>query len=59
MNTTVTQDAAVTRESAEPVKLLKRIGSTVYIVNIHFSETSKETLGDKIVRLIEREAAGL
>jgi len=43
------------RESAEPVTLLKRIGSTDYIVSVHFSQTSKETVEDKVLRLIERE----
>ena len=41
---------------AEPHKLLKRIGSTTYEVSIHFSQTSKETAHDKILRLISREA---
>ena len=40
---------------AEPIKINKRIGSTVYTVSIHFSETSKETFEDKILRLIESE----
>ena len=40
----------------EPQTLRKRIGSTVYEVSIHFSETNKETIEDKILRLIEREA---
>jgi hypothetical protein len=30
----------------------KRIGSTTYEVAVHFSQTSKETLDDKIMRLI-------
>ena len=30
----------------------KVIGNTTYVVRVHFSETSKETLGDKIKRLI-------
>jgi len=47
--------AAETRASAEPSTLLKRIGSTTYIINVHFSETGRETLEDKILRLIERE----
>lgn len=40
---------------AEPIKLLKRIGSTTFIVNVHFSNTSTEPLEDKIHRLIQRE----
>jgi hypothetical protein len=35
----------------------KRIGSTNYKVNIHFSKTSHETMNDKILRLIRNEAA--
>jgi hypothetical protein len=41
----------------KPLRLTRRIGSTTYKVNVHFSRTSKETVGDKIFRLIEREAA--
>jgi len=41
---------------AEPPQFRKRIGSTDYIVSVHFSRTSKETLEDKIHRLIESEA---
>jgi len=40
---------------AQPHKLLKRIGSTTYEVSIHFSQTSKETVEDKILRLMTRE----
>ena len=40
-----------------PFRLTKRIGQTTYKVNVHFSETSKETMSDKIVRLIQSEAA--
>jgi hypothetical protein len=35
----------------------KRIGSTNYSVSVHFSKTSKETIDDKILRLIKNEAA--
>ena len=34
----------------------KVIGNTTYVVRVHFSETSKETLEKKIKRLIEEEA---
>ena len=40
---------------AEPLKFSKRIGSTVYLVSVHSSTTSHETVQDKIQRLIERE----
>jgi hypothetical protein len=42
---------------SEPVKLLKRIGSTTIEVTVHFSNTSKETLEDKLLRMIEREVS--
>jgi hypothetical protein len=40
----------------KPLRLTKRIGQTTYKVNVHFSETSKETMSDKVVRLIRNEA---
>jgi len=33
----------------------KVIGNTIYVVRVHFSETSKETLVEKIKRLIREE----
>jgi hypothetical protein len=51
---TKTSAAAMPEETrTEPVKLLRRIGSTMYTVNVHFSETSEETMEDKILRLIK------
>ena len=37
-------------------KITKKIGSTTYHVSIFFSRTSRETINDKIVRLIKNEA---
>ena len=34
----------------------KMIGNTTYVVRVHFSEASSETLGKKIKRLIWEEA---
>lgn len=45
--------AAVTNEQA--TKFQKRIGSTVYNVSVHFSQSNTETLEDKLYRLIESE----
>jgi L-lactate utilization protein LutC len=39
-------------------RLIRRIGTTTYRVAVHFSETSKETMNDKITRMIKNEAAG-
>ena len=36
----------------------KRIGSTNYRVSVHFSDTSRETMNDKIIRMIKNETAG-
>jgi len=36
----------------------KRIGSTNYRVNVHFSNTSRETMNEKIIRLIKNDASG-
>jgi len=50
--------AATTAPSGrEPLMLRKRIGSVIYEVSVHFSNTSKETMEDKILRLIEREVS--
>ena len=47
--------AAVKRKVAEPVTLLKRIGSTTVEVTVHFSDKDNEALEDKLLRLMERE----
>jgi hypothetical protein len=48
-------DAARTPKEAEPIKLLRRIGSTTYEVTIHFSNTGKDTMADILRRVLERE----
>jgi hypothetical protein len=47
--------AAPAEQQNEPIILNKHIGSTNYVVNVYFSQTSKETISDKIMRLIEWE----
>lgn len=47
---------AAAERTDKPLRLTKRIGSTTYKVSVHFSQTSKETMGDKIIRLIEKDA---
>ena len=41
---------------AKTATIYRRIGSTTYKVRVHFSETVKETMNDKILHLIQREA---
>jgi len=43
------------KPKAAPVKFSERIGSTVYTVSVYHSQTSKETVEDKLMRLIESE----
>ena len=35
--------------------ITKRIGRTKFIVNVHFPQTSKETMNDKLLRLIKND----
>ena len=48
-------DKAQRETQATPQTYRKRIGSTVYVVSVHFSNTSQETAEDKLLRLIKRE----
>jgi hypothetical protein len=49
--------AAIGNEAlTKPFKIRKRIGYTAYEVEVYFNPTSRETLGDKILRLVRGEA---
>ena len=50
-STTAAASPPTVKEAPQPV-MIKKIGKTTYRVKIHFSETSKETMSDKIKRLI-------
>lgn len=50
------QNTAV--KTPEPRRYKKRVGSTIFEVGVYFSTTSRETMNDKIRRLIKNEAAG-
>ena len=50
-STPATASPLTVKEAAPPV-MIKKIEKTTYRVKIHFSETSKETMSDKIKRLI-------
>ena len=43
--------------NAEPLMLQRRIGSTIFTVNVRFSNTNTETMEDKLLRLIEGEVS--
>ena len=42
-------------ETDTPPCVRKTIDKTTYLVRIHFSETAKESLQDKILRLLREE----
>lgn len=43
------------KQTSQPIRFKKRIGTTVYKVSIHFSQTSTETISSKILRLVEND----
>lgn len=49
---TPTNASPLTVKEAKQPDIVKKIGNTTYRVKIHFSTTSKETMSDKIKRLI-------
>lgn len=51
----ITADRTIERTD-KPLRITKRIGSTTYKVSVHFSRTSRETMDDKLIRLIEKDA---
>ena len=43
--------------NAQSSRFTKRIGSTVYTINVYHSATSRETMQDKVLRLIRNDGA--
>ena len=43
-------------DRANQADLVKNIGGTTFDIHIHFSETSRETFTDKVVRLIQNDS---
>ncbi len=52
MNTTAAQQEPPRQAGT----FTKRIGSTTFRVGVYYSDTSRETMDDKIIRLIRNEA---
>ena len=46
--------ATTATEQTSPV-IVRKIGKTTYMVGIHFGQTSKETMDDKVLRLIKND----
>ena len=53
---TVSTNENKANKGAAAAGFKKRIGSTTFVVSVHYSRTSKETFEDKILRLIQSEA---
>ena len=53
--TTQTAAPAPARGTEDAPALVKKIGKTTYKVRVHFSETSTETMSDKIKRMLKNE----
>jgi hypothetical protein len=49
------EKASTTENNREVTKIVRRLGNTTYEVHVFFSKTSKETLADKIMRLIQND----
>ena len=56
IRTMQTADTTPARAPEDAPALVKKIGKTTYKVRVHFSETAKETMNDKILHLIQRGA---
>ena len=50
-----TADPAPARTPEDVPALVKKIGKTTYKVRVHFSDTSNETMKDKIMRMLKNE----
>jgi hypothetical protein len=46
-------------EGYTPPQMTPKLGNTTYEVYIHFSQTSRETLTDKVMRLIRNDINAL
>ena len=50
-----TADTTTTRAPEDTPALVKKIGKTTHKVHVHFSNTSTETMSDKIKRMLKKE----
>ena len=50
-----TVDTATARSPEDIPALVKTIGKTTYKVRVHFSDSSNETMKDKIMRMLKNE----
>jgi len=57
MNTNKTTSTATTTPKAGQPDFIKKIDKTTYKVKVHFSTTSRETMQDKIIRMLRNEVS--
>ena len=50
-----TADTTPARVPEDAPALVKKIGKTTYKVRVHFSDSSNETMKDKIMRMLKNE----
>ena len=50
-----TADTTPAKAPKDAPALVKKIGKTTYKVRVHFSQTSTETMSDKIKRMLQNE----
>jgi len=50
-----TDKSTTTTEKAEQPDFVKQIGKTTYQVKVHFNPNSRETMSDKIIRMLRNE----
>ena len=50
-----TADTTLARAPENTPAMVKKIGKTTYKVHVHFSNTSTETMSDKIKRMLKNE----
>ena len=50
-----TQTVTKTTAAPKPQTVKRKIGKTTYKVRVHFSNTSTETMSDKIKRMLKNE----
>ena len=54
-NEKIIEDTTTNVPAKDAPALVKKIGRTTYIVRVHFSKTGKETMSDKIKRMLKNE----
>lgn len=54
-NENMTPNTTQTRVPEQAPALVKKIGKTTYVVRIYFSESSTESMSDKIKRMLRTE----